>query len=62
MLNRMMFIFCVALSLVCGCHSASTDFPNGKPIVSPTVHSTESADSSEPQIPHYEPIWYNLNP
>lgn len=51
-------VFCLA---ICGgCRMGKNKM--GDPIVSPDAIQSVEADESEPQIPHYEPIWYNLNP
>ena len=41
--------------VLCGC---ATEQNKDNPIVSPDVIQSVDAGSDEPQIPHYEPIWY----
>ena len=41
--------------VLCGC---ATEQNKDNPIVSPDVIQSVDAGSDEPQIPHYEPLWY----
>lgn len=41
--------------VLCGC---ATEQNKDNPIVSPDVIQSIEAEIDEPQIPHYEPIWY----
>lgn len=41
--------------VLCGC---ATEQNKDNPIVSPDAIQSIEAEIDEPQIPHYEPIWY----
>lgn len=53
---KIRIIVATALALLlCGC---VTEQNKDNPIVSPDAIQLIEAESDEPQIPHYEPIWY----
>lgn len=49
-------VIAISIAVVlCGC--ATVQFKDN-PIVSPDTIQSVEAEDDEPQIPHYEPIWY----
>lgn len=48
----------IAISFAVVLYGCATEQNKDNPIVSPDAIQLIEAESDEPQIPHYEPVWY----